>query len=61
MANTRPMFDVMKSYGADGDALLVVERVMERLYGETAISGDERRDLANAIFAALRKFVEIKP
>ena len=47
------IFDPMKTYAADGVSLRNIARVMTRLFDVTAITPDERRDLANTLCANL--------
>lgn len=47
------------SYILEGTAMRNLERVMRRLYDETKLSGDERRDLANAMDANLDGAIDL--
>jgi hypothetical protein len=48
-----------KAYAFEGQDMRCLARIMHRLYDEKVLSGDERRDLANAMSALMSKAVEI--
>lgn len=44
----------------EGTAVRNLQRVMRRLYDETVLRGDERRDLANAMHANLNALIPVE-
>jgi hypothetical protein len=50
-----------KAYAFEACDMRALEKLRQRLYADKLLSGDERRDLANALDALLHKAVEVLP
>jgi hypothetical protein len=54
-------YDDDKAYAFEACDMRALAKVRERLYADKPLSGDDRRDLANALYALLHRAVEFEP